>query len=154
MLNLCEMLSAVNKIAHQDGGRLVGTVGEFYADPKGEIATGRTYSRQYLINVHVHTEHGEPSIRFGFAQSNLARAPGGGYPLTLPGELLRQCETADDVLGLWQAMQGNTQDRLTHIQHWLQARKEQSYVWIRSNNQSAGGTGMYTRYPATAEVEP
>jgi len=105
-LNEFELLRAVNAVSQTYGGTRIGEVG--HVEWKKPVWTGRTYRNQWLISAELLDESrglfgeqdGRPSwsIRLGFCQTNITRAPKGGWAIEVKSDILALCRTVDDVV--------------------------------------------------------
>ena len=119
MLTRTQLLEACNLISLKYGGSRVGTV--------------MGYRNQHLISVELHDTgmsnallalvgmEPEPiqySIRLGFCQANITRAPAGGWSLWIGPEVLERCWTPEDVVAYFERMIGTAGERERKLQEW------------------------------------
>ena len=134
-----ELLRASNTISARHGGTHLGTIGSVNAwrksDGEIELYTGGTYRNQWLISVDLVDQaapfgeavppgHHAWQIRMGFCQTQIQRAPNGGFPLTIDSLLLSQCPTVEHVAQLFNCMRGKQDERQEKLSHWYRQVQE------------------------------
>jgi hypothetical protein len=137
LFSLCEfeLLRATNAVSKYKGGCRVGNVGSIHAwtDDDGELhadATGGTYRNQWVISVELHDDAAPFDdtvaagdhlwrVRTGFCQTNITRAPNGGWGLDLPSELIALAPTVGHLQDLWDCQLGKSDERENKLDSWL-----------------------------------
>jgi len=134
LLSEFELLRATNHISKTWGGSRLGNIGQVgvYHDEDGRLRpdTCGTYLRQFLISVELQDDNAYPlpgeetvgkawRIRMGFCQTNITRAPSGGFTLEIGPMALSLCGTVEHVVGLVECMLGNAPERENKLERWL-----------------------------------
>lgn len=167
LLNEFELLRGINQVSKQDGGSLIGwdgSVGAVGYEPEyirddgtvrpGHVWTGgHTYKRNRLISIElkdeaVHQYRGDVpngrhawKIRAGFCQSQITRAPRGGFDLELEPSILQFATSVDDVYDLFYCQVGPFAQRQEKIRSWFDRCVEKAkakYIGIPA------GFGLFT----------
>lgn len=120
-LNEFELLRAVNAVSKRYGGCNVGQVGRVYWRPD-RVTTGATFRNQWLISLELSNatrfDANVPAqweIRLGFCQTNITRAPRGGFEIVIESYPLSLCRTVDDAVAVVNCVFGKAQDRQFRI---------------------------------------
>ncbi len=134
-LNEFELLRAVNEVSRSHGGCRVGYVGHVYW--RENVSVGGTYRNQWLISAELvdlarwGNDEAVPqwSIRLGFCQTQIQRAPYGGFAIEVEPQVLSLCRSVDDVVQAVEAHFGKQEDRLCAAQRlWSRLKKEAELI--------------------------
>lgn len=123
LLTEFELLRALNEVSARYGGSRVGGAGmiEMWHEDDGELRLsggGWTFRNQWLISVELEGSFPEWTVRLGFCQTNITRAPRGGFELYVGSSLLALCNVADDVVDLVKCMFGTSAERQSSLENW------------------------------------